>query len=512
MAMRRILLCCPAVVMMLARGSSGWASQSSSEFVSRCDSRESCAASARSRHRGLPSVARLGDGSQLFAADSTASSSSWSSRGRKEESRKKSTRTNDDLAATVGHNSILEDSVGRVNRDLAERIWNWEQERRDSSQLPRLEYSVRSGLKLVSKLAAELRQLSKFANRVSDPSDLVQEGLVALLDAIGSYPGSDPAEFERFASQRIQESLTRSLQQHDTTSPSPLAGMGAVEEVIPRQSLPRSVQRTLQRAQQVAKELTGPRTLSRIASAMDMSPERLRDCIELASSVRRQDQIGTSDASVHRPSRQHRQSTAQAFPKAMLSFESTVEISNPQLQDSVEYRDQDEWELWQGLLLDDGRGSIRRDELVEDFVDETLHDEGDDDSWIRHQQNAGRLQDLIPDTSTETNERSRSGSGFGLEPSVDDDMALVELIRGDLSSFLSDTLTKQEQQIVQMAFGLTESREPPTSQSRIAAALGLDKGVVSKALAQAIDKLRVAYHTRYVEPYSDDNDDLIDSV
>jgi RNA polymerase sigma factor (sigma-70 family) len=459
----------------------------------------------------LSSVAHLSERSQLFAADSTASSS-WSSRGRKEDSRKKSTRTNDDLPAIVSHNSILEDSVGRVNRDLAERIWNWEQERRDSSQLPRLEYSVRSGLKLVSKLAAELRQLSKFAHRVSDPSDLVQEGLVALLDAIGSYPGSDPAEFERFASRRIQESLARSLQQHDTTSPSPPAGVGAFE-VIPRQSLPRSVQRTLQRAQQVAKELTGPRTLSRVASEMDMAPERLRDCIELASSVRRQDQIGSSEASMHRPSRQHRQNAGPTFPKAMLSFESTVEISNPQLQDSVEYRDQDEWELWQGLLLDDGRGSIRRDELVEDFVDETLHDEGDDDSWIRHQQNAGRLQDLIPDTSTETNnDRSRSGSGFGLEPSVDDDMALVELIRGDLSSFLSDTLTEQEQQIVQMAFGLTESREPPTSQSRIAAALGLDKGVVSKALAQAIAKLRVAYRTRYVEPYSDDNDDLIDSV
>jgi RNA polymerase sigma factor (sigma-70 family) len=207
----------------------------------------------------------------------------------------------------------------------------------------------------------------------------------------------------------------------------------------------------------------------------------------------------------------------------MLSVEGTVEISNPQLQDTVEYVDQDEWELWEGLLLDDGRGTIRRDELVENYVDETLHDEGDDDSWIRHQQNAGRLQDLIPDPSSSRLDAEddsswtsylpemKAGSGGPATERTLDDIALEELIRSNLSSFLSDTLSDQEQQIVRLAYGLTDSMDPPASQSRIAGTLGMDREGVSKVLHRAIHKLREAYRARYVEPYRED-EPTIDSV
>jgi RNA polymerase sigma factor (sigma-70 family) len=416
---------------------------------------------------------------------------------------------------------------------MAERIWNWEQERRGAASLPRLEYSVRSGLKLVGKLASEkLLPTWQRATPASTPQlqdDLIQEGLVALLDAFGSFPGTDPLAFEPYATQRIRQALDQALRQHDTTSPPrppPSVGVeateaGAQDEEGQAQkqdrggSLPRSVRRVLQQAQQVARGLPDPVTLSKVSAALNLPVEQLRDYIELASSVRRRRSEGDT-------------LSAAATPRTMLSVEGTVEISNPQLQDSTEYVDQDEWELWEGLLLDDGRGIIRRDELVENYVDETLHDEGDDDSWIRHQRNAGRLQDLIPDPSSSSSSTRRDADDDDsswvpylpamkdgpVAPAAErtmDDMALEELIRSDLSSFLSDTLSGQEQQIVRLAYGLTDSMDPPAPQSRIARALGMDREEVSKVLNRAIDKLREAYRARYVEPYRED-EPTIDSV
>jgi len=103
------------------------------------------------------------------------------------------TAANEDRSAAS--ENILEDSKGHINRELAERIWNWEQEHRSEKNLPKVEYSVRAGLRLVDSMVGEiLRERSSNNSRISDEnnsnvhSDLIQEGLTALLmDAMSHY-------------------------------------------------------------------------------------------------------------------------------------------------------------------------------------------------------------------------------------------------------------------------------------------------------------------------------------
>lgn len=343
--------------------------------------------------------------------------------------------------------SILEDSTGHINRELAERIWNWEQEHRNEQNLPKLEYSVRSGLRLVDKTARDaLRGTSERY------SDLVQEGLSALLDAMSRYRNDDSDGFEKFAQQHIQRQLAQSMD--EDTSPV---------------RLPKSVRSLLKEAKRVAKvmrEESGEApTLSELAGSMNIPLKRLQDYMHWAKRG-----SGT------------------------LSMESTVEISHPMLEDSLPaYRDQDQWELRQGLLLDNGH-AVDREELVEEYLDEMMQREGDDDAWIQQQEQvAGRLQDIIPDT----------------EDSSPDDEAIVDMIRNDLSQFLTSTLDADELKAVRLAFGLDTGKA--VSYKEIATYMNMDEGDISKILARGIQKLRASYSSRYVEPYLDD-EHTIDSV
>lgn len=452
---------------------------------------------------------------RMTATDPTSSSRSRASRRRDnndDNNDQSHDRRDDDDDHDDDHDhnndDIMKDATGHVNRDLAERIWTWEQTSRRERDLPKVEYSVRSGLRLVDAQVRELlrhvrdnherhpRREQQRSSRNDDDdtdeqdddddvnhhsndgmyADLVQEGLTALLDAMSQYredhhhhhhrddDGDD--DFEAYASRRIRRHL-RTCVRDGARQQSPL---------LQRRSLPRSVRNVLRRAQGAARRLreeddgNGRRknpSVEAVAEALgDVPVRQLQDYLYLA--------------------RRRRQN-------AVLSVESTVEVQLP-TDDGTSFVDQEDWEISRGLVLDDGR-HVHREELVDEFLDETLELEGDDQAWIHREQIAGPLQDSIPDRD---------------EPSPDDTV-LTDLIRHDVREFLDATLTYEEQRVVRMVFGLDSGRQASIKET--ARVLNVPPQRVSLLMAGSLQKLRDSYRGRYVEPYLDLEEEYpVDSV
>lgn len=182
--------------------------------------------------------------------------------------------------------------------------------------------------------------------------------------------------------------------------------------------------------------------------------------------------------------------------RGMLSMESTVEIITQQGDQPHSFQNQDDWESREGHLLDTG-SQVMRDTLVDDYVDEDTSREGEDEMWLHQMhQVAAPLRELIPDG--------------GPTPDV---VALSEMIRHDVGSFLSSTLTEQEVQVIRMCFGLDSGK--PLSVQQISAKIPLGGVEETKALLTgALEKLRSSYTSTYVETYLDDEHDFFgeDSV
>lgn len=339
-----------------------------------------------------------------------------------------------DLQHPPPSSSILEDSAGHINRELAERIWTWEQDHRKSQNLPKLNYSVRSGLRLVDQTARDMMMITENNNY----NDLVQEGLSALLDAMSHYQGDDDQGFEKYARKHIHNSLL-AMTNNDAAL-----------------RLPKRIRSTIRRAKLCARDmqLEGETpTLTAVAEKLDLEVERLADYMRLA--------------------------------QTSVSVESTVEILLTP-EERVMYRDQEEWELTQGLLLDDGR-QVNMEQLVEDYLDESTSREGDDDAWIQEQEIAGPLQDMIPDRSND-----------------DDEHTLTDMIRYDMRRFLSSVLDPEELKVVRCTFGLDGE---PMKRNAMAAELGVSPEKVSELLTVAIEKLRDAYQNQYISSYDQDHED-----
>lgn len=336
--------------------------------------------------------------------------------------------------------SILEDGYGHINRELAERIWEWEQDRRKRENLPKLDFSIRKGLRLVEKC------VEKHVTPQHQVNDLVQEGLAALLDALSQYRHQEQdGSFEAFAARYIQRRLL--------ASDSP--------------RVPKAIQSIVKQAKRrLADRIHHQRDPSWAAVADDLNIplERLLTYLRLLQ------QSGDT-----------------------VSVESTVEILNPLLEDSLPaYRDQDEWELNTGLLLDDGK-SVRKEEFIQGYLDETLENEGSDEAWVRQEQIAGPLSDIIPDEE---------------ENSTADDFILQELIKSDLNNFLSSSLDSTELKVVRAIFGLDTG--VPLTAKQAAEAIGIKQGDVIDLLRRSILKLRHSYRARYLD--DSDDDDVVDSV
>ena len=78
------------------------------------------------------------------------------------------------FTSRVEEESLLEDGEGHINRELAERIWNWEQQKRQDKNLPKFPYSTRGGLRMVNDIVHELMVVG---GKGVNADDLVQEGM-----------------------------------------------------------------------------------------------------------------------------------------------------------------------------------------------------------------------------------------------------------------------------------------------------------------------------------------------
>lgn len=385
--------------------------------------------------------------------------------------------------------SILDDGHGHINSELARAIYEWETAHR--AQWPttnpdgavsadsdtkgqgkhgREMFSTRDGLRVVDEIARELlshlghsknsagsassssgassvvSSTSSSSAGASDDgaagsySDLVQEGIVALMRAMATYGDPDHLHdatsgerkeerpsFEGHARSRIRDAMVRTL----AYSSRPIR-------------LPRSAQDALVRADAAvialrASSKTGREpTLFEVARAVNVDPQRLH----LYRSVGR----GT------------------------LSVESTVEVRDPS--------------------------------VVAPFV-RTLRDEDDEESVDDERTNDALVatsgSPIEDDWSGENPEREVSPLRDAL---VDDDdlfnqpdaRAYRENMRDDLDDFLTRTLTDEESLVVRLRFGLLDSKKGRRGWKidEVGRRLGISPEEVSKVASGALQKLRKA--------------------
>jgi RNA polymerase sigma factor (sigma-70 family) len=106
-------------------------------------------------------------------------------------------------------NPLLEDRKGHINPELAQRIYKWEQQQRMNLNLPTLDYSTREGLRIVLDLVTKIA--SSNANAINEDryEDLIQEGIIALMQAMTHYEDQARPQqsFEAFAKDSIQRAL-----------------------------------------------------------------------------------------------------------------------------------------------------------------------------------------------------------------------------------------------------------------------------------------------------------------
>eukprot|EP00521_Asterionellopsis_glacialis_P007278 CAMPEP_0195282456 /NCGR_PEP_ID=MMETSP0707-20130614/1315_1 /TAXON_ID=33640 /ORGANISM="Asterionellopsis glacialis, Strain CCMP134" /LENGTH=377 /DNA_ID=CAMNT_0040341423 /DNA_START=387 /DNA_END=1520 /DNA_ORIENTATION=- len=373
--------------------------------------------------------------------------------------------------------------------------------------MPKFKYSTRKGLKIVDQVARELLDTLDSSDAsladttttggdivedrdssVMSYSDLVQEGIVALMHAMANFnpPASKDekdqpsqhqedtvgeAKFESFARNAIYNSMSRCLA--DDSRPIRLPG---------------HVQTVLQNARQERLKLENEfpgRTIANqeVATNIGIDVEKL----ELYLLVSRD----------------------------TLSTERTVEVFNTWLDnDSAPFREdmdgdtasganQNTHNIKEGSNMNTmlgGSSGVTTDEDEYYLYEE----EGEDEMWVHQEQIAGPLGDFIADTSASP-----------------DDVALASMIQHDVDDFLTRTLNEQECEVIRMRYGLTggqsssdvedDSSSTPAAMSltHVAKHLGVSRTRIAQIEERALEKLRTSYTNRYVEVYLDDEHESI---
>ena len=247
--------------------------------------------------------------------------------------------TDNDPFRGISH--LIDDGNGNIRSDLATSIWNWDNEHRNRDSLPKFRYSTRKGLRLVDEIARELLETTWGVNKgvdedhmVTTYSDLIQEGVVALMYAIAKYNDSQEESFEHYARRKITTSLTRYLAKDSRSF-----------------HLPSHVVELLNHAR---------RTKARLRAQMGREPTIAQVAEELG--------VPTKKLELY-----------QLVSGGTLSVERTMEIYDPLLETT--FADQDTWE---------------HEHWEEDNDEE--QEEGEDEMWVHQEQIAAPLRDMIPDT------------------------------------------------------------------------------------------------------------------
>ena len=250
--------------------------------------------------------------------------------------------SNNDQDPFHGISHLIDDGNGNIRSDLATSIWNWDNEKRSKEHLPKLEYSTRTGLRLVDEIA---KNLLSGTTRMDDDrtySDLVQEGVMALMYAMAKYnPKVDEESFEHYAKRHILASLTKALAQDSR----PMKLPAHVMELL----------KSAKRKRQALLTQTGREpTMAQVAKELDVSPQQLE--------------------------------LYQMF-ESTLSVERTMEIYDPLLEQQATFADQASWQKQHGIDIDDSNTEMFQQEK----------EEGEDEMWVHLETVAAPLKDMIID-------------------------------------------------------------------------------------------------------------------
>ncbi|KAL7446382.1 hypothetical protein ACHAXM_010168 [Skeletonema potamos] len=357
--------------------------------------------------------------------------------------------------------SILDDGHGHINSALASAIYEWEAahtQQTTSSSIKKEGFSTRDGLRLVDDLAREiLNSLESDDDNNDDDddntiittdklgrkkstisySDLVQEGMIALLRAMSTYTNykslgkknKSIITFEQYAKEAIHSSLLQFL----ATTSRPIR-------------LPLSLQTTLEAANNAAKYLRNrlgkEPSLVQVAKEVNVKPEQLALYRKLYRKM-----VGRVGAFV--------------------SMEDGLEVYDPSLAGYV----------GTGLRPRSDSDTVGSDDgalLISSSTTST-------DDWTRQppERIVAPLRDVFTDTEEINNPLSYTHHF---------------ILNEELNQFLCETLTSVELEVIQLRFGFVDSKYGGRGWSAhdIGKRVGLEREEVVKVASVALEKLRQA--------------------
>lgn len=356
-------------------------------------------------------------------------------------------------SATSTLQSILDDGNGHVNSELAAAIYEWEKVHAEQStkSVLKSQFSTRDGLRLVDEsarviLASLLPPTSDDVNDLTGDArkssisypDLVQEGMIALLHAISTYNSykthnKNDLSFEKYAQQTIQSSLLHFL----AHSSRPIR-------------LPFSLQTTLQSANEAA---------AKLRSALGREPT--------LTQVAKEVNIDAHQLALYR--KLHR--TMVRRMETFVSMEDGFEVYDPTTVGSVNSM------MFAEDDGDDGEMSASTDEMLSS---PTAGATEEDDWEINNpERTVAPLRDILTDTEEINNPLSYTQH---------------YLLTQELDQFLYETLTHDELEVIQLRFGLLDSKYGGKgwSAGQIGERMNMDKEEVVKIASSALEKLRKA--------------------
>jgi len=370
--------------------------------------------------------------------------------------------------------SILEDGHGHINSALASAIYEWETahtQQTTPSSIKKEGFSTRDGLRLVDELAREiLNSLESDADDDDDMidrkksaisyNDLVQEGMIALLHAMSTYTNykslgkknknnkSIITTFEQYAKEAIHSSLLQFL----ATTSRPIR-------------LPLSLQTTLEAANTAAKYLRNKLgkepSLVQVANEVNVKPEQLALYRKLYRTL-----VGRVGAFV--------------------SMEDGLEVYDPSLAGYVGTGLRPRSDSDAVPVSDKGGASSSsitstRSSSSDDVPSTLLQLNTQEDDWTRQppERIVAPLRDVFTDTEEINNPLSYTHHF---------------ILNEELNQFLCETLTSVELEVIQLRFGLVDSKYGGRGWSAhdIGQRVGMDREEVVKVASVALEKLRQA--------------------
>lgn len=380
--------------------------------------------------------------------------------------------------------SILDDGHGHINSALASAIYEWETAHTQiASTTIKKEFSTRDGLRLVDELAREVlssldantdvyvdfeedsnngsgetRRASEKSKSIISYNDLVQEGIIALLRAMSTFPnykkshGNKSTTFEKYAKEAIHSSF--------------LQFIAATSRPI---RLPSSLQTTLEAANTAARYLRNKLgrepSLVQVAKEVHVQPQQLALYRKLYRKMI--GRVGT-----------------------FVSMEDGLEVYDPSLAGYVGtgLRPRSDSDAVIVTKDKDASSSSSRTRTAtpsddeDDDVPSTLFQlNTQEDDWERQppERIVAPLRDVLTDTEEINNPLSYTHHF---------------LLNEELNEFLSETLSSVELEVIQLRFGLVDSKHGGRgwSATDIGERMGMSREEVREVASVALEKLRQA--------------------